>query len=182
MKYETMIVDRLIEAANDLREHYLKPVTHDYVAGFAFSKGSNYVALVTKIRPQWQFGHLNAVGGKIEDGESPLAAQVREWNEECSLEVEDNWRQFLILKGRSEDGNMWRVVFHWTYIKDDDFVTTKNYGKTDEVIRVYPRGQVVEGSIGNMIGNIPMLLEAAVCSIKNKGYDGYKMLEIREVS
>lgn len=40
------------------------------------------VLLVLKNRPSWQSGFLNLVGGKIEDGETPEDAAVRELEEE----------------------------------------------------------------------------------------------------
>ena len=46
-----------------------------YVAGFLFSNDYKYVALIKKEKPAWQKGKLNAIGGKIELGESELNAQ-----------------------------------------------------------------------------------------------------------
>lgn len=47
------------------------------------------VALVRKNRPAWQAGRLNYPGGKIEEGESPLQAAVREFREETSVALSD---------------------------------------------------------------------------------------------
>lgn len=44
------------------------------------------VLLVLKDRPEWQKGKLNLPGGKIEEGESPVAAAVRELKEETGLD------------------------------------------------------------------------------------------------
>lgn len=42
--------------------------------------------LVLKDRPDWQKGKLNLPGGKIEDGETPLEAAVRELKEETGYD------------------------------------------------------------------------------------------------
>lgn len=43
------------------------------------------VLLVLKDRPEWQKGKLNILGGKIEPGETPTQAAVRELKEESGL-------------------------------------------------------------------------------------------------
>jgi len=49
-----------------------------YVAGFMFSPDLENVVLIEKQKPEWQKGKYNAVGGKIEDGETP---QHKRWLE-----------------------------------------------------------------------------------------------------
>jgi len=67
-----------------------------YVVGFLFND-KDEVCLVEKMRPQWQRGRLNGVGGHIEDGETPQQAMVREFEEEAGAVV--NWRQFCLVYG-----------------------------------------------------------------------------------
>ncbi len=69
----------------------------NYVCGFLFRKNNSEVALITKLKPQWQFGLLNGVGGKVEEGESPEAAMIREFEEETGALVID-WEPFLTMK------------------------------------------------------------------------------------
>lgn len=45
------------------------------------------VLLVRKKRPTWQAGRLNLPGGKIEEGETPLQAAIREFKEETGYSV-----------------------------------------------------------------------------------------------
>ncbi len=48
----------------------------------------DWVVLVDKTSPSWQIGRLNLPGGKVEPGETPVRAAVRELREETSLEAE----------------------------------------------------------------------------------------------
>jgi 8-oxo-dGTP diphosphatase len=67
----------------------------EYVTGFCFDASSNNVLLIKKNRPEWQKGRLNGIGGKIEPGETPMQAMLREFEEECGNNSRDLlWRQF----------------------------------------------------------------------------------------
>ena len=68
----------------------------EYVAGFLFD--DDQVVLVKKNRPPWQAGKYNGVGGKVEPGEAPYDAMVREFEEEAGVRVE-SWKHFITLKG-----------------------------------------------------------------------------------
>ncbi len=69
-----------------------------YVVGFMFNNvvepvegkyndgiGNEMVLLIEKTKPAWQKGKLNGIGGKIEEGEEPLEAMVREFREETGM-------------------------------------------------------------------------------------------------
>lgn len=58
-------------------------VDFNYVAGFLFSENLLSVALIRKEKPAWQKGCLNAIGGKIEENETPFEAMKREFTEEA---------------------------------------------------------------------------------------------------
>lgn len=75
-------------------------MTQKYVVGFLFSADRRHVALIRKNKPAWQAGKLNGVGGKIEPGEAPYDAMVREFAEETGITVfNDRWKCFSILTG-----------------------------------------------------------------------------------
>lgn len=57
-------------------------MTAHYVLGFAFDFDLEHVALIRKNRPKWQAGRLNGIGGKVDEGEHPESAMVREFDEE----------------------------------------------------------------------------------------------------
>jgi 8-oxo-dGTP diphosphatase len=79
-----------------------------YVAGFLFSKNSKKVVLISKLRPEWQIGKLNGVGGKIEKGETFYEAIVREFQEETGVEIKD-WELFCCLKNKQWLVNFFRA-------------------------------------------------------------------------
>jgi len=56
-----------------------------YCLGFAFTDHDNFVVLIRKNKPAWQKGLLNGVGGKIEEGETPIEAMAREFREETGI-------------------------------------------------------------------------------------------------
>lgn len=68
----------------------------DMVAGFLIDGERSRVALIRKGKPAWMAGKLNAIGGKMESGETPLEAMKREFKEETGATVED-WRHFCTL-------------------------------------------------------------------------------------
>jgi 8-oxo-dGTP diphosphatase len=53
-----------------------------YVVGFLFDNRGENVLLIRKTKPPWMKGKLNGIGGKIEHGESPINAMIREFKEE----------------------------------------------------------------------------------------------------
>src|SRR4051812_33742321 len=62
----------------------LKPPYKEYVCGFMFNSDAltskkGAVALILKVKPDWQKGKHNGIGGHIEwSDHNPLAAMVRE--------------------------------------------------------------------------------------------------------
>lgn len=82
-----------------------------YVLGFCFSQDFSKVVLIKKVRPAWQNGRLNGVGGHIEEGETPLDAMIREFREEADHKYALNWLTFGVLRGKD-----WEVyLFHSRY-------------------------------------------------------------------
>lgn len=54
------------------------------------------VALVKKLKPDWQKDNWNGIGGKMEEGETPEEAIKREFYEETQLRV-NNWHHMVTL-------------------------------------------------------------------------------------
>lgn len=83
-----------------------------YVAGFLFDEKRSKVALIQKARPQWQAGFLNGIGGHIEEGETPMEAMIREFNEETGALV-PFWQLFATV-GSKDNHDGWAVHFFRT--------------------------------------------------------------------
>lgn len=72
-----------------------------YVLGFMFNAAGATLVLIKKNKPKWQAGLWNGVGGKIEEGESPAYAMVREFQEETGLEtVQTDWKPVALMRHR----------------------------------------------------------------------------------
>lgn len=82
-----------------------------YVVGFLFSEDRQKVLLIEKLKPDWQKGLLNGVGGKIEKFESSLDAMIREFNEEAGLNIE-TWKLGVKLTGMDSSFN---VDFYYAF-------------------------------------------------------------------
>lgn len=88
-----------------------------YVGGFMFAEKENSVVLIRKLRPQWQAGFWNWVGGHIEEGEFAVQAMVREFREETGVATTpDMWEHFCTLRGctntthTAKDSDAWEVM------------------------------------------------------------------------
>lgn len=73
-----------------------------YVCGFAFHSPGHErprVVLIRKVKPEWQAGRLNGVGGKMELGESPQEAMAREFFEEAGVQIPaEDWQVFSVMR------------------------------------------------------------------------------------
>jgi len=82
------------------------------VCGFLFNTEQTHVLLIRKVKPEWQKGRLNGIGGKVEQGETFEDAMHREFMEETGLDIPD-WDVFVRLQGggNSGEGGEWVVYF-----------------------------------------------------------------------
>jgi 8-oxo-dGTP diphosphatase len=125
-----------------------------YVAGLLFDDDASRVALVLKNRPAWQAGNFNAIGGKIEEGEGPSDAMVREFAEEAGVELEDWYFQFVLT--RPEE---YEVYFFAAWNTDAlDHVVTRE----DEPIFILDPYDLPENVIFNIRWIIPLVLDQTV--------------------
>jgi 8-oxo-dGTP diphosphatase len=72
-----------------------------FVLGFCMV-GFSHVALVKKARPARQAGRYNGIGGRVEAGEDPEDAMVREFREETGLEV-NTWGHRVTISGTDRE-------------------------------------------------------------------------------
>lgn len=126
----------------------------DYVAGLLFSGDREHVALVEKIKPEWQRGRLNGIGGKIEaEDASPLGAMIREFEEETGLRV-PQWDLFCELRNREN------LTYFFRSFAAGSIAHVS--GREAERISAYPVPEVDGLNImPNLRWLIPMALDAA---------------------
>lgn len=130
-----------------------------YVVGLMFDPTASFVVLVRKARPAWQAGRLNGVGGKVEPGENPFGAMVREFEEETGLRHEA-WGPLAVLQGGAlPDRDAYQVDFFQCRCRGFRAVRTVE----DEPIEVHavaalPRGELVY----NLHWLIPLALDPCV--------------------
>ncbi len=124
-----------------------------YVAGFYFDANKHKVALVLKQKPPWQRDKYNAIGGKIEPGETPEAAIKREFQEETGVVFSD-WKLFLELCGDS-----WKVYFF-------SGVGDPQHCRTCESEPIHVVNTLLATNLPNLIPNLywilPMALDANI--------------------
>ena len=119
-----------------------------YVLGFLFSPDLKYVALIRKVRPEWQSGCLNGIGGKIElYDDLPMAAMIREFEEETGLKF-TAWNEFSIMKGTGWEVYCYRGVY-------DDLAELRTV--TDEEVEIIEVAKLSENKVlSNLHWLIPM--------------------------
>jgi len=124
-----------------------------YVAGLMFDGGdedNEVLVLIKKNKPPWQTGFYNAVGGKVESGESPFDAMRREFKEETNVDSQA-WRRFVTLV---DEGG--KVDFF--YVTDNEGVS-KVVTTTDEEVAIFQLGDLPGIKT---IPNIPWLVRMAL--------------------
>lgn len=128
-----------------------------YVLGFAFSYTGHSVALIEKLKPDWQAGKLNGIGGKLEPGENPYSAMTREFHEETGVMVQrDDWFAFEVM--RFQNGAL--VYCFTTRLPPDTEVQTME----EEKVESFPINGLTGGLLSeelNIIQNLQWLIPKA---------------------
>jgi ADP-ribose pyrophosphatase len=130
-----------------------------YVCGFLFTPGEPFVALIKKTKPRWQAGLYNGIGGKIEDGETPIDAMVREFKEETGCETVFRWNLFCKIVNPAHDSpsGPWTVHFFKA------FGVATLQSPTDEKVAWYNCASIARINshifVPNLQWLIPMALE-----------------------
>ena len=113
-----------------------KPQRTHYVVGFMLDPTLSKVVLIRKIKPEWQAGLLNGVGGKVGDnilGETAEQAMHREFKEEAGIEGL-NWVQFLHLQTPRSDITFFRAIGN----------VHKAFTASDEDVQVYDVHEIMD--------------------------------------
>lgn len=119
----------------------------EYVAGLLYSDDGLRVTLIQKNRPDWQAGLYNALGGKVELGETPEQAMKREFHEEAGVVIDWDFRFTL-------QGPDYTVHFFSCHNTEAmAYLQTM----TDEVVSVVEAYDLPENIIPNLWWIVPML-------------------------
>ena len=121
----------------------------EYVAGLLFSDEGDRVTLILKNRPEWQAGSYNAVGGKVEFGETPADAMKREFIEEAGVDID--WEHRFTLEGSD-----YRYRVHWFSCHNTEAMAYLRT-VTDEIVEVVETYNMPENVIPNLWWIVPMM-------------------------
>jgi len=127
-----------------------------YTLSFIFTPELDMVWLIKKVKPEWQKGLYNGIGGKIEEGENVLDSAKREIKEESGTEIENLIRVGEI-NGLNMDGEKFCVTI-FTAISDKRLET-----KTIEKVRLVHLSNLKYITV---VDNVYTLLEACLLKIK----------------
>lgn len=128
----------------------LKPMIK-YVAGFMFDQARSKVALIRKNRPAWQKGLLNGIGGKIDPGETPLMAMIREFREETGYQAPQPFRHYALIQSPE-----FTVDFFFTVGDLDQLKSI-----TDEKIEITSLNEI-HVLRKDLVENLPWLISLAI--------------------
>lgn len=127
-----------------------------YVDGFMFDHFTEKVLLIQKTTPEWQAGMWNGIGGKIEEGEEPLDAMVREFREETTIETTpEEWEHVFTL-----GNDHWEVEFFRSRSdKVHEWLRAGGPSPTEEWVSLWDvsRIMVCPDKIRNLSWVIPLL-------------------------
>jgi 8-oxo-dGTP diphosphatase len=120
-----------------------------YVLGLVFDANANQLLLIEKLRPEWQAGRWNGIGGKIEEGETPLEAMQRESTEEINRNYIFEHRITFTCPGGT-------VFVFVTHSNENNHIYYEQV--EDEKLAVFPLSGLPVGLMNNMKWIIPLCL------------------------
>lgn len=126
------------------------PGFKSYVNGFMINPDTKQVLFIEKQRPEFQKGKWNGIGGKIEFGEAPIDAMVREFYEEADVVTKpEDWTHTVSLEGVD-------FVVHFYRCFVSRFPAFRQ--TTDEALGLYFLSSVYTGlpTLDNMRWILPM--------------------------
>lgn len=124
-----------------------------YVLGFYFNVLGpiTEVALIQKVKPEFQRGKWNGIGGQIEENEAGHRAMRREFLEETGADV-CLWRLFGVfyLPGNYE-------VFCWNSFGVAELTST-----TEETVKWWDIQELPQNAMPNLRWLIPLALDSSI--------------------
>jgi 8-oxo-dGTP pyrophosphatase MutT (NUDIX family) len=134
----------------------------DYSCGLLFDSTKQYVALIRKKRPIWQFNKLNGGGGKLENDEDFLDCMIRETKEEFGID-QKKWFPISIL-----NIGIHKVKFFAAF----DVEIDKIVSMTDEYCEIIKVSDIFDVNSKIYTEIIPDIKTVIALSLdKNSGYE-----------
>lgn len=121
-----------------------------YVMSVITEPSHEEYVMISKNRPEFLKGKTTFVGGKVEKGETIVAAMIREAKEECNLDIEPQLFGYIF----SEDYTVF--VFKSVVENIYDAVTME-----DEKITVYSKEEIVMAPDQSLADNVKSILHFA---------------------
>lgn len=94
---DRLTVEHGTAGLRQIAAHLTRGTYQAYAAGIAVDPYGR-VVFIRKTRPAWMAGQLNVPGGKVEPGETELAAVQREFREETGVDI-DTWQPLVTVAG-----------------------------------------------------------------------------------
>ncbi|HXT47771.1 MAG TPA: NUDIX domain-containing protein [Gemmatimonadaceae bacterium] len=123
-----------------------------FVLALLFSLDGRQVALMRRTRPAWQAGRVNALGGKVVEGETPADAARREVKEEAGVDVAE-WAEVLVWEDREYRMHVMRAMSERA-----SMVRTME----DQEVFLADVAALPDGVIGNVRWLVPLALDTDV--------------------
>lgn len=140
----------------------------EYVLGFAIDPFNNRILLIQKNKPEWQAGKYNGIGGKVEPGEFPTLAMVREFKEETGIKTKnEDWT-----RAGEMFGNGFFVTVFYTIMVNIDAAKSV----TDEPVLKWNLDQIGNQNYHSLlISNLPWLIAFIVDRIHSRNVFTFKV-------
>ena len=123
-----------------------------YVLALLFTPDRRRIVLMSRTRPAWQAGRVNALGGKVAPGELPTHAARREALEEAGVDVA-TWQEFLV----------WRdpvYVMHVVRAFDEAAASVRT--AEDQEVYLAEVAELPENLVENLRWLVPLALDRDV--------------------
>lgn len=123
-----------------------------YTLGFLFNHDLTKVLLIHKLRPEWQKGMVNGLGGKFEKEETAKECIVREIEEETSLKTNtDDWQKVGELHSSKFAVDVMTTIYQG---KEIDAISNE-----EEKVEWFPTENLPKNIMTNLSWLIPIALE-----------------------